>query len=66
MMFMSVESGKVLSSDVGLFASVDTDGNRLLGSFFLDLQSIKTNINRKSIKLNYYLIVGCLPLNTLL
>ena len=37
MMLLSVDAGKAMSIDVDSFASVDTDGNRLLGSFLFFL-----------------------------
>ena len=47
-MLLSVDTGESVSIDVDLFASVDTDGNRLLeSSSFYDLQYLKNNINSK-------------------
>ena len=37
-MLISVAAGDAMSIDVDSVSSVDTDGNRLRGSFFFDMQ----------------------------
>ena len=51
-MLSSVAAGDVLSIDVGSVSSVDSLGNRLLGSFFMTCKFFKTNISTKLIKTN--------------
>ena len=53
----SAAVGDALSIDVGSVSSVDTHGNRLLGSFyfvflFMTCNNLKTNISTKLIKTN--------------